>query len=343
MSSDTYTLEFLVKADSWAEVVDIFDKQLKVTKNKKDTSTRDMKGLFLVSVSMTVEQLNKDFYDAVRNSDDIAIVSDPSTDTFREIIMYEAKRVEGELRKLLFHVSDLVEQYYEYFSKMKSEAKHLANNSTIVSSGYLDPMTSFLSFEEIMIILEQDLSSWDGKTLTANDIAILLENTPDIDTLETKLKEKMNKIPVWNYISEYLLENKVVWEDIRPELNKLKNLRNKAAHFNVLLNKDVVESRKLAKSILTKISKKKNVTKTDIGQLRTNTYSNFIDVLAGLRQAIDTATLYKTNMTETMKAMSQSRQIIQDFGYIANIARALRENPASVSETRQIDKSKRDD
>lgn len=297
--SEKYYIEFVVKASSWEEVVRIFADELGIEKEKRNTSDRDISGLFVVRISLDKDQLTQEFYEKMRNSSKLAIVDDSYSETFRETVLKEVAAVEVHLRKLLLLVNDVINDYYDYFSK--TLAKDIAKKSEVVTSGDINAITSYLTLEEILAILGSDISTWNNKALTANDLLQLLEHA-DIQTIKKDLKKKIKTGIVWDSISKHILDGNTSWGDIKEDLYRLKEIRNKAAHFRVLTIADVKTAKSLSRSILTKTKKKQTISLVDLSRLRAETFKQFHDalygaqgILAGLnKMSVDTAAFSKS-------------------------------------------------
>lgn len=312
-----YQFEFLVKARTWEEVVQIFKAELGIDKQKQNASDRDINGLFFVQVSIDNGQINEEFFNSIRISSTLAIVKNPLDALIRNAVMNEAYAVETQMRKLLLHVSDLVEGYYEYFAK--TLAKDFAKKQDVISKDDLNPITSYLTFDEIIVILGLDLTSWDGQDLTANHLLELIQSEKDIDGIKKKLKNKIQKNTVWDRISDNVLEKKVPWDEIRKELNELKNLRNKAAHFQTLTQKDLVNAKKLSKTILETSKKRSSLSARDFEKLRRATYPQFAEALSSASRTAEILAAYQ-------------RRLIDPLGKIDSQMQALRETVTKSAE-----------
>ncbi|MBU2595370.1 hypothetical protein KJ713_00880 [Patescibacteria group bacterium] len=280
--SNTITIEFLVKAQKWEDVIKIFKNELGIHKGKRDASVRDVNGLFFVEVKIDDKKLTEKFYKNVKKSSKLAIIENPKDEKLRNTILNEIYKVETHLRKLLLNISDIVENFYllfknTYADKQRNYIKKKGKESTIVS-GEIDPISSHLTLEDIIEILGRDIS-WNNRNITANDISQILEESNNINDVKKFLKQKMMKNTIWDEISKTLLEQTIRWEIAGKDLNRLKILRNKAAHFNVLMKKDLKDTKELSKKILETTKTKSTVTTEQITALQEAIYPNYQEML----------------------------------------------------------------
>lgn len=294
-----YEFEFIVQAQNWDEVVQIFNDELGIEKKKRNSSDRDIDGYFLVSFLLDQKQINNDFYTTVRESDKIAIVSDERSEEYRYSILREVEAVEAHLRKLLIHVSDIVDDYYKYFDKT-TLAKKFVTGTKIVAKGEIDPLTSHLMLDEMMTILNTDLSSWDKRQISANDMLEILESGNDLQIIKSKLKKRIKRDIVWNHISKNLLQNNTAWEDIALQLDSLKRLRNKAAHFRTCSEKDSVTARKLSSEIIKLTHKRSQIATNDLKKLRDATYPGFSKVFSNANRFAEILAAYQRRLIDPL-------------------------------------------
>ncbi|HVX58112.1 MAG TPA: hypothetical protein VG964_00055 [Candidatus Saccharimonadales bacterium] len=307
-----YRLEFIVKATTWEDVVQLFKDELGIDTGKKDASDRDMEGLFLVQVYMNDDKIDGSFYSKVNKSENIAIIRDPKGVAIRNEILDHVSTVEHHLRKLLLHVSDIVEGYYDYFQN--TYAKDFTKNSEIIKSDDPNPITSYLGIEDIIGIFDLDLSSWDGRQIKSTDLLELLEDCNDLQTLKKKLRKKIKKVTLWDHISKHVLQSNYSWDEIKEELGKLRKIRNKAAHFRVVTNKDLHSTKALSKSIIEKTKKKETVQPKDIQKLRQGTYKQFSEALYGTRRLAETIAKMQHDAELSMKLVQP--QLIATQAYM---------------------------
>lgn len=308
-----YRLEFLVKAASWEDVVRIFKSELDISNDKRDASDRDMKGTFLVHVDIESDKLDRSFYQTIMQSELVALSYDPSNKKIRDDILDHVSIVEHNLRKLLLNISDVVEDYFKYFDK--TLAKDFSNSGTLVKAGYTDPITSYLTLDEAINILSLDLSSWSNRKLSADDLLELVQECETIDDIKDVLKKRLATNTIWDQIDKYILKKGTNWEDLRADLDKLKKIRNKAAHFRVVTQSDLIDIKKLAKTITTRTQKSAAPTTTDLvglqkiisEQLKPSlAYSKIIS-----QQLQLTSSSYQKAIVDSMKPTAPLQEILK--------------------------------
>jgi len=246
-------LEIIVQADTWNTAV----KKLESVgiDEKSKITRRNINKLFMVSVTTDKANLTDDFYEKIKKHKNISIVTDSASWRRNREVLNEIYLVENELRKLLLHIFDLVETFYEIFSKTQY-AKTLAKHQAITFPNHLDPLTSRLMLGEMIDLLEFDLS-WAKKDISAKGLSDLLTDASDLTELKAKLQEKLKPKVPWDIISENVLTEPVKWGEVKPQLEILKEFRNKAAHFQIITETEKDDVIKSAKEVYKKLTKRK--------------------------------------------------------------------------------------
>jgi len=280
MKNKIVEIEFLVKAKNWQEVVAIFRDELKINKGKRNNSDRDIDGFFIVKVEIELAKLDDDFYKKVKASSKLAIISNPFDNSLRNAIMKEVYKAECHLKRLLLNVSDLVENYFEYFKK--PYVQEFSSQKDLIIKSQIDPATSHLALEDLIVIFGTDLS-WQNKTISPSQLLEIL-SIEDRQKATGLLKEKLRSNTVWDEISKNLLKTKCKWNEIDGDIKKLKTIRNKAAHFNVLTKNDLVLVKEVTKGILTKTQTKTNISQADLVQLRNAFAHNYKELFFALSE-----------------------------------------------------------
>ncbi len=248
-----YNFDFVVRAKDWDEAIAIFRDELGITK-KQNSSDRKIDGLFLVSCSLRSSDLTKEFYEKIANSEKIAIHSDSKSSSLYPKILEETRAIEERLRWLLLHVSDAIEDYARLLGYEKNE---------IVEKDKLDPITSRLSFEEILNLLEID-QSWAREGVNNERMRKLIRDSSDFESFKATYLHKTRPRAVWESISDLVLQKPVKWDAILPKLKSIKALRNKCAHFHTVTDDDLSQARNLRAQIMTSLTKKGVLTSADI-------------------------------------------------------------------------------
>ena len=248
-----YTFNFVVRADSWDEVVTILKDELDITK-KHNSSDRQVNGLYLVSCVMNEAELTKSFYKKIDKSENIAIHSDGKSSSLYPKILEETRAVEEKLRWLLLYVSDAVEDYAKLLGYEKNE---------IVEKDKLDPITSRLSFEAVLALLEVD-QSWARDGVNDEKMSQLLSDSTDFDSFKKTYIEKTTPKIIWESICDLVLQRSVKWETIAPKLKSIKTLRNKCAHFHTVTDDDLSQAKHLKTQIMNSLTRKRTYSSSNI-------------------------------------------------------------------------------
>jgi len=307
MANKTVIIEFLVKAKGWQEVVKIFKDELNIFKGKQNINDREIDGLYIVKVDIKIIELSEDFYKKVKKSKNIAIISSSLDKKLRNGILTEVYKVETHLRKLLLNVSDLVENFYDCFKK--TYAKELAKKEDLIMNTDINPITSHLTFEDIKAILEIDLS-WNHKSMTVNQLLVVMSQK-DQEDMKNFIEAKIKKNTVWDEISKNVLQNEIEWSKVEGKIANLKELRNKAAHFNVLTDTDLSSAKELSKQIINRTKTKGDISSEDLLKLRNAISHNYKDLFSTFNEQMRQATkVYERQFAEIAKA-SNSYQFEQ--------------------------------
>lgn len=286
---------------SWEEVVQIFKDQLGIDKRKNDSSVRDINGLFLVQVNLTKDQITDSFYSGVRSSKVLALMHSPLCVNERYEILEAVYEVETKLRNLLIHISDVAEGYYDYFLK-SSYTKDFAKKKSPISSGDLNPVTSHLTFGDMLNILSINLS-WNNRTLTAQDLLQLLNEQSEINSVRSILRSKIKNNLVWDEVCKYVLKRQVAWAKIKEDLHRLKDLRDKAAHFQIVTKKDATKAKQLTKNIMSELEQK-DVSVRDLKKLREATYPQFTKFLDSAQHASDVFAEFQKRVSDPFEGLA---------------------------------------
>ena len=243
------TVELLVKAASEKEARSITSNVAGYTLNA--TITKHSPGYFIISDVFSSAELNGDFYSKVKIANNLAILSDTSQKLRRDAILEEADNVESCLRKLLLRVNAFIEDYYYLF--LRPYTKDHAEKQTAIMAGDVDPITSQLTFDAMVLILGTDISWGQLQLNTPHDMLKLIDGVDDLKALRDKLSEKLKAKLVWDIISENVLLKQYTWPEVAGMVNKIKDLRNKAAHFQTLTDKDVKNAAKYSQTLISQV------------------------------------------------------------------------------------------
>lgn len=275
-SKSEYTLELLVKAEDWERAVTVLKYHLKI-QEKQRTNTREIDGLFMVSIKMDSSKLTQEFYDKIKKCDELAIIADEASVTNARLINEKVYEVEMQLRRLLLHVSDLVEAFVKLILANAKYAKDFSKSQQIISPEHYEPVTSHMMLGELITILTIDLS-WNSKTLTVSDLQTLFDQAKDLQEVQKNLKAKTERKTVWDLINQHMFDSQVAWKDISKQLENLRKYRNDTAHFLVITTEDKDDAIKKADDILSKIKIKKALSKQQKNELKSAS-SNYADMV----------------------------------------------------------------
>jgi len=258
-------LELVVRCESWEEAKDVLASVGIYEKSK--TNYRPITGLYVVSTELE-EALDGQGYKKIEENERVAILSDSESLKRTCEILDKIYEIETQVRKLLLHVSDSVGPFFEVFYQTSEYTRNFSNEKGIVTcKGKLDPLTSHLTFGEMMDILGYDLS-WAERALKSSDLNDLIASSADFDDFKAKMSEKIKPLFVWDIISQEVLKKALPWPAIQKRLNGLKAVRNKFAHHHVITEKEKKELIKNADQLLKDITPTKPLSIADLATLR---------------------------------------------------------------------------
>lgn len=110
MAEQKAVLELLIRADDWDRAVAVLKYRLRIGQKQK-TNHREIDGLFMVKIEIDEKELTKSFYDTIKESDEIAIIADSFSAKNAGEVTDKIYEIETQLRRLLLHVSDIVEAF----------------------------------------------------------------------------------------------------------------------------------------------------------------------------------------------------------------------------------------
>ncbi len=199
---------------------------------KSKINYREIPNLYVVSVEKAII-LTDDEYKSIRQEPSLSIVSDSESRKRTSEVLDKVYDVETQLRKLLLHVTDLVE-----IDILRNKyTQDYADKKAISVAGKLDPITSHLTLGQMKDILGTDLS-WSQKILTAQDVGNILDDATDFEQFKTKLGEQLKRKTVWDVIAKNLLHSTKEWDEVKGYLNKLKDFRDQSAHYQIMTEQE---------------------------------------------------------------------------------------------------------
>lgn len=238
-----YTFNFVVQAKTFEEAKSIIRNTLDIRVSRND-SKRKINGIYLISHSVEEKQLTKYFYKKIKESHKISIHSDQKSAQLYPKILAETQVVEERMRWLLLHVSDAIEDFTDQLSEIGGAKK----GSDINTRESLDPITSTITFESMLELLSLD-QSWAHNTITTKQMRDLIEQSTDFTEFRKGYIERTTERTVWSSISSLILQKNIEWKLIKPKLKKIKELRNKCAHFRTVSDDDLNQAQYLRKEL----------------------------------------------------------------------------------------------
>jgi surface antigen len=243
------SLELAVIADS-KEVLDQILQSIGFS-GAKIINFTEVSELFLVKVEATTPLKDQD-YKKINEHEKVGIVDDSASRERSKEILDLVYSVESLLRKLLLHISDSVETYFQVI-----KPKHTKWQSAVAIPKKLDVITSHLTLGQTLEILPTDAAAWKrDRSLTADDLLFLLNGVGDLTALKNELENKLRVTVIWNVISEKLLQDPVEWDEIKGDLNCLFTIRNEAAHYRTIRPSELYQVRKISSQLTQKIKPK---------------------------------------------------------------------------------------
>lgn len=249
--ANTHTVEILVRASSNKEAFTLVSTCVGDW-SAGGTITEHGSGYYIASDIIGDKELTDEFYQKLKDADNLALLTDELATERRTKILDDASLVENCLRKLLLHISGAVEGYYELFAKREYAKKHASKKATIMAKES-DPITSHLQFGDMIELLNSDLNVSKRELKNMQDWLQLLEGLSTLDELRDEINDRLKVRQVWEVISESLLVQPCPWGELKKQLDDMKSLRNRAGHFQALAPKDVKSANMLRETILHKI------------------------------------------------------------------------------------------
>lgn len=247
-------LELVVMGDSRESVV----RELATVDLMKERviHRRDVGGLFIVEARVGTEFLTDEFYENIRQRQNIGIISDTASWKRSKVILNEVYRAENELRKLLLHVIDLVPFFYLYIAEKSKYTKTLPSQQRITFKDNLNPLSSMITLGELMVIFETDLS-WSGRQPTVDEIRSMLRDANDLSAFNAMVNQRLTPKSIWSVISENVLQSPVEWREVSNIIKVLKGFRDMAAHFQIVTDSNKSQLVRKAETLARKVKQKK--------------------------------------------------------------------------------------
>lgn len=239
-----YELELAVDAESEFSAIailsDVFGEQIE---NKITIASLSKYGeLFIIRYHFNQDELTDKVYEKLSSSDKIHVIND-------SLSLERA----GELLKICLPVEILLKRLliYVYPEILETLNGKLSKEKRIEICQCINK----LMLGELLLQLEVDIAVKKREKIFLNDGRILLEiikESKDYEELKSKIREFLEPVTVWDQINS-ILENPIEYGTIRKQLGKLHRLRNKAAHPQIILAKDIEDAKKFSKHVINRI------------------------------------------------------------------------------------------
>ncbi len=302
-TSNMQKLELIIKASDWEEAKSILSSVHIHQKSRDDY--KEINGLFIVKVLLETPLTGQAYAD-IKDHRCIGILSDSASQKRAEEIFREVYKVETQLRKLLLHVSDTVQAYYDILFQLGQYTHEFSNSErTLTYKGTLNTMATHLTMGEIIEILRFDFS-WSTRPLGASDLNTLLSESSSFEEFKLKLGKQVTPTSIWEVITEQILQKELPWEHVEKDLMRLKRARDNAAHHFVFTEKQKDDAVKLAKKVLEQLKPPRAMSEAQLEVLRT--------IASELAESVRSI-----NFTAFAELADSIRQI--NFGAFAEIAK----------------------
>lgn len=249
-SKDSYELEFAIDSESEFRalgiLVNVFGKNIEQEITFSEFAKRD--NLIFITHRFTKDELSDDNYrKLLKNKNTLLIIKDELSVERAAKLLEICIPVETALKRLLIYVWSEI---------------------SIVLNGRNDKKTKIeicsqinhLYLGELLRLLEMDLSFKRREDLFVNNgdlLSKIINESEDFADFKKKIVPYTTTRTVWEYIN-IMLKNPTKYSYISGQLNKLKELRDMAAHHHVILQKDLNNAKDYSEHILAKISNVRN-------------------------------------------------------------------------------------
>ncbi len=315
-------LELVVRCGTWQNAKDILASVNIYEKSK--VNYRPISGIYIVSTELE-HALDGQGYKNIEDNECVAILSDSESLKRARMILDKIYQIETQVRKLLLHVSDSVGPFFEVFYQTSEYTRNFSNEKGIVTcKGKLDPLTSHLTFGEMMSILGYDLS-WAERALKSSDLNDLITSSADFNDFKLKMSEMIKPLFVWDIISKEVLKKNLPWTLMEKRLNSLKAIRNKFAHHHVITEKEKKQLIKNADQLLDDITPTKPLNTTDLAALRKSS-EQIARTLELLTKSIDMSVIHafakqQSEIATQLRAITlPSVEILNAFTQVNSVA-----------------------
>ena len=306
-TKDTYELEFAIDAESELKALnilaDVFGKNIKQIP-LSEFAKRD--SLIFITHRFAKDELSDDNYrKLLRSKKTLLIIKDELSVERAAKLLEICIPVETTLKRLLIYVWSEISIVLNGGNDKKTKIEICSQ----INRQYLG---------DLLKQLEMDLSFRRREDLFANNgdlLSKIINESEDFADFKKKIAPYATPITVWECIN-IMLKSPTEYSYISGQLNKLKELRDMAAHHHVILQKDLKNAKDYSIHILSKIT-----------NVRNNYYEEFAKSIQ------DFAKVLNESLSESLKNIST---ITKSFSNTINSSITLKNVIPEIIEASQI-------
>lgn len=207
-------------------------------------------GLLFVASLTAHDELPDDIYDKIAESEEVSVISDTLSQKRGEEVARELYLVETHLRKLLLYIPDVAGSYVTVVAE---KASHFKGQAAISNKKSLDAITSQLTLGQIIEVFRHNIAKNGKENISWLSLLEMMEEATSLDELKSKVRYTIEPLTIWDIVNKHVLAEEVKLEEISSKLNALKSIRDAAAHFRIITQKDVDKALYLSKSLISEL------------------------------------------------------------------------------------------
>lgn len=249
-TKDTYELEFAIDAESELKALnilaDVFGENIKQEITFSEFAKRS--NLIFITHRFAKDELSDDNYrKLLRSKKTLLIIKDELSVERAAKLLEICISVETTLKRLLIYVWSEISIVLNGGNNKKTKIEICSQ----INRQYLG---------DLLKQLEMDLSFRRREDLFANNgdfLSKIINESEDFADFKKKIVPYATPITVWECIN-IMLKSPTEYSHISGQLNKLKELRDMAAHHHIILQKDLNDAKDYSTHILSKIANVRN-------------------------------------------------------------------------------------
>ena len=249
-TKDTYELEFAIDAESELKALNIlanvFGENIKQEITFSEFAKRS--NLIFITHRFAKNELSDDNYrKLLRSKKTLLIIKDELSVERAAKLLEICIPVETTLKRLLIYVWSEISIVLNGGNDKKTKIEICSQ----INRQYLG---------DLLKQLEMDLSFRRREDLFANNgdlLSKIINESEDFADFKKKIVPYVTPITVWECIN-IMLKSPTEYSHISRQLNKLKELRDMAAHHHIILQKDLNDAKDYSIHILSKITNVRN-------------------------------------------------------------------------------------